>query len=128
MPALIFPCPENHCMTAAEAYRGERMTADAYRYLVYDLHACDTPKARAALILDRVKGMEDLYDLLTSDEIRESDIRFLLPQLPKEAHLWLKQSLICAQPLQTEEERRLFRLLSFPPCAEDPPVDMPLPL
>lgn len=49
------------------AYHGGRMDAEAFRCLDYDLRTCTSADEKTEMILARVRGLEDICDLLSSD-------------------------------------------------------------
>ena len=76
-------------------YSGGRLSADAFRCLVYDLRECAAGAEKTALVLSRVSGMEDILDLLCADDgaLDAGDRRAILGALPREALLWLRETL-----------------------------------
>jgi len=94
LTAHIFPDTERREDRTVQ-YSGGRLSADAFRCLVYDLGECASAADKAALVLSRVSGMEDVLDLLSTDDgtLDTEDRRAVLGALPGEALLWLRETL-----------------------------------
>ena len=75
------------------SYHGERLEPSAFRLLDDDLRHCKTKEEQVDLILSRVKGLEDICDLLTADTgaLDASAKAHLLSVLPREARVYLSE-------------------------------------
>ncbi len=108
LPMLVFPCTDSAYRREhrgkntsfdddlafrlalgedALSYRGGRMDADAFRCLDYDLRACMTVQEKTERILSRVRGLEDICDLLNADTgvLDDAEREHLLAALPEQA-------------------------------------------
>ena len=92
LPMLVFPCTDaEYRRTFREekqlSYRGGRMDAQSFRCLDFDLRSCSDSEEKTAMILARVRGLEDICDLLTSDTgaLDETEKQHLWASLPNEA-------------------------------------------
>ena len=116
LPMLVFPCTDAAYRNAVRreasvsdfenfglrlslfgadgiAYRGGRMDAESFRQLDFDLRQCAAKEAQVEMILSRVRGLEDICDLLTADTgVLDGDARaYLLSVLPREVRLYLSE-------------------------------------
>ena len=92
LPTLVFPCTDAAYHRAMReesqiSYQGGRMDAASFRCLDFDLCRCTATEEKTSMILSRVRGLEDICDLLSSDTgaLDAADKRHLLTALPKEA-------------------------------------------
>ena len=92
LPMRVFPCTDSAYRYASWengnlSYRGGRMDASSFRALDYDLRTCTTAEEKTAMILSRVRGLEDICDLVSSDTgaLDAEEKKHLLASLPMEA-------------------------------------------
>ncbi len=98
LPTRVFPCTDASCRQPFLAepqitYHGGRLDAESFRLLDFDLRGCTTSEEKTALILARVRGLEDVCDLLTADTgvLDAEEKTHLLASLPEEARKVLLQ-------------------------------------